>query len=54
MYTIGKTLDEMTKEWVTDALIAYEWNIVKTAKALDVTRATIYRMIKRYNIQRPA
>jgi len=45
------TLDDQIKESIKDALVFYEGNISKTAKALGIGRNTLYDKIKKYNIK---
>jgi Nif-specific regulatory protein len=45
------SLKEIKKEAIIEALNVSNWNITKAAKYLDVTRRTIYKYIKTYNIQ---
>ncbi len=44
-------LDEITKKRVIAALDATGWRKMETAEALGVDRATLYRMIKRFEIR---
>lgn len=38
---------------IQDALMKYEWNIVRTSKMLGVSRAALYEKIKKHRIRRP-
>ncbi|MEN8247156.1 MAG: sigma 54-interacting transcriptional regulator [Thermodesulfobacteriota bacterium] len=39
---------------IEDALVVTDWNVAKAARRLGIGRRTIYRRIKKYNLQRPA
>ncbi|OOO63430.1 sigma-54-dependent Fis family transcriptional regulator [Clostridium tepidum] len=45
-----RTLEEIEKEAIINTLNEYNRNMSKTAKALGITRATLYAKIKKYNI----
>ncbi len=45
-----KTLDEIEKEALTIALNAHGGNILQAAKALGITRQTLYNKMKRYGL----
>lgn len=47
-----KSLNDMEKEFIVRALGENNWNIVQAAKSLNISRATIYRKIKAYNISK--
>ena len=47
------TLQDMRHELVIDALKTSKWNISKTAKKLGITRPTLYKYMKEYNIIKP-
>ena len=46
-----KTLKEIEKNAIVDALSFTEWNMSKAAKVLGVSRMTLYRKIDSYGIQ---
>ena len=46
-----KTIKELEKNALMEALKITEGNIEQAAKRLDLSRATIYRKIKKYKIQ---
>ncbi len=48
-----RTLDEVIIDHVTKTLHEHRWNIGMTAGLLDIGRATLYRLIRRYKIPRP-
>jgi diguanylate cyclase (GGDEF)-like protein len=48
-----KTLRELEADNINYALVRHRWNITNTAKALDVDRKTLRRLIKKYNINKP-
>jgi transcriptional regulator of acetoin/glycerol metabolism len=43
-------MELLEKESIEKALVKTEGNIVLAAKLLNISRATIYRKIKKYNI----
>lgn len=45
-YDPGVGLAQVEQEWVSKALIHYRGNIVATAKALQISRAKLYRHIQ--------
>ncbi len=49
----SKSLKEVEKEHITKILRETNWNISKSAKILEIDRATLYKKIKRYKIQKP-
>ena len=46
-----ESLDELEKKHVLTILNKYEWNISRTAKALQVDRVTLYNKIKKYDLK---
>ena len=44
------SLEELERKAIIDALSYYNNNILKSAKALGITRATLYKKIKKFNI----
>jgi len=49
--TAPKTLKEIEKNAIVDALIFTEWNMSKASKVLGVSRMTLYRKIETYGIE---
>jgi len=49
--TRSKTIKELEKNALMEALKITEGNIEQAAKRLDISRATIYRKIKKYKIE---
>jgi DNA-binding NtrC family response regulator len=47
-----ESLDELEKKHITQILSKYEWNISRSAKALNVDRVTLYNKIRKYNLSR--
>lgn len=43
--------ERIDKQNIINSLIKYEGNVIKTAEFLGMSRATLYRKIKKYNIQ---
>ena len=46
-----KTLKEIEKNAIIEALIFTEWNMSKASKVLGVSRMTLYRKIEAYGIE---
>ena len=46
-----ESLDEQEKFHILQILNKYNWNISRTAKALQVDRVTLYNKIKKYNLK---
>jgi len=46
------TMDEAERQHLETALKSHEWNLQATARALGISRATLYRKIEKYNISR--
>ncbi len=46
-----ESLDEQEKHHISQILIKYDWNISRTAKALQVDRVTLYNKIKKYDLK---
>jgi DNA-binding NtrC family response regulator len=49
--TSFESLDELEKNHILQILVKYNWNISRTAKALDVDRVTLYNKIKKYDLK---
>lgn len=47
-----ESLDELEKNHIHQILDKYDWNISKTAKALNVDRATLYNKIKKFGLEK--
>ncbi len=45
-----RTLEEIEKEAIINTLNEYNRNMSQSAKALGITRATLYSKLKKYNI----
>ncbi len=41
------------RQLIMDVLSREDWNMVRTAKTLGISRATLYEKLKKYNISRP-
>jgi len=39
------------KEFLTNALLAYDWNVSETAKSLKIDRTNLYKKIQKLNIK---
>lgn len=48
---ITESLEELEKKHVQNVLNKYDWNISRTAKALQVDRVTLYNKIKKYDLR---
>jgi two-component system response regulator HydG len=49
-YNVVKTLDDLEKDALLRALNSYNGNVVQAAKALGITRQTLYNKMKKYGI----
>ena len=47
----SESLDVQEKNHIAQILSKYEWNISRSAKALQVDRVTLYNKIKKYNLK---
>jgi DNA-binding NtrC family response regulator len=47
----SESLDDFEKTFILQSLTRYEWNISRTAKALQVDRVTLYNKIKKYDLK---
>ncbi len=47
----AESLDEQEKHHISQILNKYDWNISRTAKALQVDRVTLYNKIKKYSLK---
>lgn len=52
-YTV-QTLEQVTRAHLVHALELFSWNLTRAAEAIEVDRRTLYRMIERLKIERPA
>jgi len=52
-YNKTLTLRDMEKKYIDTILMDNEWNITRSAEILGVSRATLHRMINRYNMEKP-
>jgi DNA-binding NtrC family response regulator len=46
-----ESLDELEKRHIQQILKKYNWNVSRSAKALDVDRVTLYNKIKKYGLK---
>jgi DNA-binding NtrC family response regulator len=46
-----ENLEEFEKQHIKNILAKYDWNISRTAKALNVDRVTLYNKIKKYDLK---
>ncbi len=44
---------ELEKDLVQRALASQNWNVTRAAQELDITRQTLYSMIKKYSLEKP-
>lgn len=49
-----ESIEDNEKKHIEIILNKYDWNISRTAKALNVDRATLYNKIKKYNLKQNA
>jgi len=52
-YALSKLRDFNERQLILDTLSREEWNMVRTARVLEISRATLYEKLKKYNILRP-
>lgn len=52
--SLHKFQDESEKLFIIKKLNEYNWNITKTAEALNIQRSHLYNKIKQYNIENPS
>ncbi len=45
-----ESLDDLERKHISMILTKYNWNITRTAKALNIDRATLYNKIKKYDL----
>ncbi len=45
-----KTMQELEREHVKEAMVVAGWNKTKAARLLNVSRMTLYRLLKRHGI----
>lgn len=48
-----ESIETMTERLVRERLTHFHWNILRTAESLGVDRRTVYRMMSRFNLERP-
>jgi len=46
-----ESLDELEKRHIEQILIKYQWNVSRSAKALNVDRVTLYNKIRKYDLK---
>lgn len=46
-------LEEPERKIILDALRAFQWNRIETAAALGINRTTLYKKMKRFNLEEP-
>jgi len=49
--TTVESLDEMEKRHIEQILAKYEWNVSRSARALNVDRVTLYNKIRKYDLK---
>lgn len=50
-YSSVESLDDLEKNYIQQILNKYEWNISRSAKALQVDRVTLYNKIRKYGLK---
>jgi DNA-binding NtrC family response regulator len=48
-----KSLEDLEKQYILQVLNKYDWNISRSAKVIQVDRATLYNKIKKYDLKSP-
>lgn len=51
MSNTSESLDDLEKKFIQQILNKYDWNISRSAKALNVDRVTLYNKIKKYSLK---
>lgn len=51
--TTLRSLRAQEKDYIQQVLRDCEWNVTRAAKILDVNRATLHKMLRRYDLARP-
>ena len=49
--TSVESLDEMEKRHIEQILAKYDWNVSRSARALNVDRVTLYNKIRKYDLK---
>ena len=49
--TFKDARDEFEKEFILQKLAEYDWNVSRTAEAIDMERSNLHRKIKAYGIE---
>ncbi len=47
-----KSLDEATRDYVSQVLLTYDWNMKKVVEVLDIPRSTLYKKIKAWDLKK--
>jgi DNA-binding NtrC family response regulator len=53
IFAPAESLSDIEKTFILRALVKYNWNISRTAKALQVDRVTLYNKIRKYGLRSP-
>ena len=48
-----RSLRSLEKDYIQQVLKECDWNVTQASKILDINRATLHKMVKRYNLVRP-
>ncbi len=49
--SVGRSLEDMEREHISNTLAETQWNISQTARLLNIDRVTLYRKIKKYKLK---
>lgn len=49
-----ESMQELEKVHIRKLLDRYDWNVSRTARALEIDRVTLYNKLKKYGIEKPA
>jgi transcriptional regulator of acetoin/glycerol metabolism len=52
-YLAERTIDEIERQQLSALLAKNNWNVTRTAEAMDVPRRTVYNKLTKYGIRRP-
>ena len=51
-YITAESLDDVEKNYISQILNRYDWNISRSARALKVDRVTLYNKIRKYGLKK--
>ncbi len=51
-YSEAETLEEVERRHIRNMLERHQWNVARTARALDIDRTTLHKKIQKYGLER--